>query len=209
MIEPFAGSACYSTRWNAPVAHLYDVNPDIVALWDWLIHCSVSDVERIPDAFESMDEVNALPVGAALLVKFWAAKGRCEATTALSPWYFQYRNARDCRVWGPAVKRRIIAQKPLIARWTATLGSYETIPNQEAHWHVDSPYNNAAGRRYPSHNLDFAHLAEWCRTRMGTVDVCENEGADWLPFEPLCSVVSARGRRSGARSAEAVWRKSP
>lgn len=207
VIEPFAGSAAYSTRWDAPRALLFDVSPDIVALWDWLIHCTVGDVERIPDAFESMEDLVSLSDGARLLVRFWVAKGRAKATGSLSPWYFTYRNDRDCRVWGPAVKERIIRQKPLIAGWRVEQRSYVDAPDVEAHWHVDPPYNNAAGRRYPHSEIDFAHLAEWCRSRSGHVDVCENAGASWLPFEPLCEVVSSRGRRDGHRSAEAVWIK--
>jgi hypothetical protein len=208
VIEPFAGSAAYSTRWNVKRARLYDVSPDIVTLWDWLIHCSTGDVERIPNTFESMDELAGLSDGARLLVQFWAAKGRYEATTALSPWYFKYRNDQNCHVWGPAVKRRVIEQKPLIAGWTVDLRSYADIEDAEAHWHVDPPYNNAAGRRYPYSAIDFVHLAEWCRSRSGHVDVCENDGATWLPFTPLCDVVSSRGRRDGHRSAEAVWRQT-
>ena len=207
VIEPFAGSACYSTRWNVRTAKLYDVSEDIVALWDWLIHCSVSDVETVPDTFESFDEVAALGHGPRTLAQFWISKGRAEPSGKLSPWYFQYRNAHDCRVWGPAVKRRIIEQKQLILGWTVEKRSYATVPLVEAHWHVDPPYDNVAGSRYPHSDIDFAHLGAWCRGLPGEVDVCENVGATWLPFEPLYSVVSTRGRRSGEYSQEAVWRR--
>lgn len=207
VVEPFAGSACYATRWEPEQAHLYDVSPDICALWDWLISCSTADVAALPDTFEHMDQVRALPAGAALLVKFWVSKGRAEPSGTLSPWYFQYRNAHDCRVWGPAVKRRIIAQKPGIARWTIDQRSYRDIDLAPAHYHVDPPYNNGAGSRYPFSDIDYVDLAGWCRALPGTADVCENVGADWLPFEPLYEIVSSRGRRSGYVSKEAVWRK--
>lgn len=206
VIEPFAGSACYSVRWDAPRVALFDVSPDIVALWDWLIRCSAGDVAALPDAFECMDEVLALPAGAQLLVKFWISKGRAEPSGALSPWYFQYRNSNDCRVWGAAVKRRVIEQKPKISMWTVEQRSYRDVPVIDAHYVIDPPYNNNAGARYPYSDIDYAHLAEWCRSLPGPVDVCENVGADWLPFEPLYEVVSARGRRSGAVSKEAIWR---
>lgn len=208
VIEPFAGSACYSTRWNAPVAKLYDVSADICALWDWLIHCSAADVAAIPDAFEAFDDVARLPHGPRTLVQFWVAKGRAEPSSRLSPWYFQYRNSNDCRVWGAAVKARIIEQKPLIERWTIDQMSYRDVPMSTAHWHVDPPYNNGPGSRYPHSDIDFEHLARWCRDLPGEVDVCENVGATWLPFEPLYQVVSTRGRRSDARSQEAVWRRA-
>lgn len=207
VIEPFAGSACYSTRWAPRRVFLYDVSPDICALWDFLIRCSERDIAALPDRFEHYDEVRALPAGARMLVSFWVSKGRAEPSGTLSPWYFQYRNAHDCRVWGAAVKRRIIAQKPLIAGWSVDCLSWDKVPMREAHWHVDPPYNNAAGRRYPHAKVDFATLGAWCQALPGAVDVCENDGAAWLPFEPLYEVVTARGRRSGAVSKEVVWRK--
>ena len=208
VIEPFAGSACYSTRWNVRRAKLYDVSPDICALWDFLIHSSEQDIAAIPDAFEDFEQVANLPRGPQLLVRFWVAKGRAEPTNVLSPWYFEWRNATDCRVWGPAVKQRITRQKPCIESWTIDQCSWDEIPVIEAHWHVDPPYNNAPGSRYPFSDVDFVGLADWCRNLPGAVDVCENSGAAWLEFEDLCEVVSSRGRRSGATSKEVVWRKT-
>ena len=206
VIEPFAGSAAYSTRYAPRHCALYDLSPHICDLWDWLIHCSEADVRAIPDTFENFEEVMRLPLGASLLVRFWISKGRAEPSGAFSPWYFQYRNARDCRVWGPAVKARVIGQKPLIAEWTVDNLSYREIPMREAHWHVDPPYNNSAGSRYPFSNVDYQDLAAWCNALPGTTDVFENSGAEWLPFLPLCEVVTSRGRRSGAVSFEVMAR---
>ena len=206
VIEPFCGSAAYTTRYAPRRAALYDISPDICALWDWLIHCSEADVRTIPDSFEHFEEVERLSKGAALLVRFWVSKGRAEPSGKLSPWYFQYRNEGDCRVWGPAVKARILAQKPVIAAWTVDQLSFEKIPLREAHWHVDPPYNNNAGSRYPFSDVDYAALAAWCAQCPGAVDVFENEGATWLKFQPLCSVVTTRGRRSGSISREVIAR---
>lgn len=206
VIEPFCGGAGYSTRYSVRHAKLYDISPDICALWDWLIHCSDADILAIPDYFESYDQVRSLHPNASLLVRFWVAKGRAEPSGTLSPWYFQYRNAQNCRVWGPAVKKRILVQKPFISEWKVDCRSYKDIKRESGHWHVDAPYDNHAGRRYPFSSIDYAHLAEWCRQLPGAADVFENEGAKWLPFQPLCEVVSTRGRRSGHVSKEVIWR---
>lgn len=208
VVEPFAGSACYSTYWNVKRAKLFDVSDDICSLWDFLIHCSARDIEAIPDSFARDEEFLALQNSPRLLCAFWVSKGRAEPSKHLSPWYFKYNNAVDCRVWGPAVKRRILAQKPLISGWSISRCSFEAIPAQEAHWHIDPPYNNAPGSRYPHSRVDYARLAEWVETLLGHVDVCENEGADWLPFSPLYSVNTARGKRSDAVSKEAVYRRT-
>ena len=208
VIEPFAGSACYSVRWNVENVFLYDVSEEIVYLWEWLINCSDDDVRKIPAMFEDFDEILSLPKGAQTLVRFWVSKGRAEPSGTLSPWYFQWRSSTDCKVWGEAVKDRIIRQKPMIAGWRVEHCCYSSIPIRDAHWHIDPPYNNQAGSRYPHSNIDYQALAVWCRSLPGAVDVCENVGADWLPFQPLCDVVSSRGRRSGAKSKEAYWRNS-
>jgi len=206
VIEPFAGSAAYATRYAPKYAALYDISPDICNLWDWLIHCSEADVRAIPDTFECFREIEALPRGAALLVRFWVSKGRAEPSGTLSPWYFKYRNTGDCKVWGPEVRARIIAQKPAIALWTVDNISYRQIPLREAHWHIDPPYNNKAGSRYPFSEIDYGHLAAWCKGLPGSVDVFENEGASWLPFQPLCQTATTRGKISGAVSVEMIAR---
>ncbi len=208
VIEPFAGSAAYSVRWRAERVRLYDLSVDVCDLWDFLINCSDADIAAIPDAFAHDDEMLDLPRGPRLLCGFWVAKGRAEAARNLSPWYARYKDGADCKVWGAAVKRRIIAQKPHIRLWTVDNLSWDQIPVEAAHWHVDPPYNNGPGSRYPHscQGIDFAALGEWCRALPGAVDVCENFGAEWLPFDPLYSVVSTRGRREGSASHEVVWR---
>lgn len=206
VIEPFAGSAAYSTRHNCRHVRLYDVSADICDLWDWLIHCSEADVRSIPSRFDDFEEIDRLPRGPNLLVRFWVSKGRAEPSNVLSPWYVKYRDGHDCKVWGDPVKARIISQKPAIAAWSVDCTSYENIALEEAHWHVDPPYRNAAGSRYPHSCVDFKHLAEWCRNLPGTVDVFENEGATWLPFTPLKKTETTRGKRTGAVSSEVIAR---
>lgn len=209
VIEPFAGSACYSTYWNVERAILCDLSEDICAVWRFLIGASKADIDALPDVFEHADEMHALPDGARQLCGFWVSKGRAEPSNVLSPWYFQYRTTTDCRVWGPAVKRRIASQLHAIRGWEVHNCDYQKSPKiAGAHWHIDPPYNNNAGSRYPHSAVDFSALADWAKSRPGAVDVCENDGADWLDFSPLHEVVTSRGRRSGAVSAESMWRKT-
>ena len=206
VIEPFAGSAAYATRYAPARAALYDISPAVCEIWDWLIHCSEADVRAIPDTFDAFDEIERLPRAAALLVRFWVSKGRAEPSAVLSPWYRKYRDSHDCKVWGPAVKARIISQKPAIALWTVDNLPYWKVPMREAHWHVDPPYNNEAGSRYPFSAIDYANLGAWCANLPGTVDVFENEGADWMAFEPLCKTETTRGKKSGVISSEVIAR---
>lgn len=206
VIEPFAGSACYSTRWCPQKVKLYDVSDDICQIWDFLISCSTNDLEQIPDQIHN-DDLEKLPENIQKLLGFWIAKGRVTPSKTTSPWYDKYKNSKDCRVWGTSVKNRIIEQKPLIQNWEIQQLSYDEIPMQKAHWHVDPPYQGPPGRRYKHDQITFGHLSLWCRQLPGDVDVCENVGANWLPFKPLYSVVSSRGKVNGKMSHEAVWQK--
>lgn len=126
----------------------------------------------------------------------------------MKSWYLDYvrtgRLTKHFKPWGPETKARIIAQKPLIRQWRVDCLDYRDIPDRDAHWHIDPPYQGSPGREYTHSEIDYAHLAEWCRSRTGAVDVCENEGADWLDFAPLYEVTA---QRNGRKSREAVWRK--
>lgn len=221
VIEPFAGSAGYSVRHNAPVVKLYDTCPNVCAVWDFLIKCSDDDLRRIPDRFAHNDEWRALPDGPRQLVFY---NVRLQARIGdLPDWFIHYgrtgektgwisdrkmangnvRNYARCQ-WGPERKARILAQKPLLRGWSIEQRSYTEIPDQDAHWHVDPPYQGTAGRRYKENAVDYADLAAFCRTRTGAVDVCEQEGADWLPFRVLYDMNTQNPER---RSVEVVWRK--
>lgn len=207
VIEPFAGSAAYSVRWEARDVILIDKSEDICILWDFLIHASEREIADLPDSLENNEELIHLPDGPRQLLGFWVSKGRAEKSRTLSPWYFQYRNAKACRVWGPAVKERIARQLQGIRNWKIVMGCYKDAPDINAHWHIDPPYNNSAGSRYPHSEIDYIELSEWTMSRKGFVQVCENEGADWLPFKTLCEVVTSRGRRTGAVSKEAIFER--
>lgn len=109
-----------------------------------------------------------------------------------------------CTYWSPAVIERIASQVPHIRHWTISQASYDTIPNLKATWFIDPPYQ-VAGRAYRFHDIDYPALGEWCRGRSGQVVVCENAGADWLPFRPFRTIKGLEGRRGGKKSEEAIW----
>lgn len=224
VIEPFAGGAGYSTYWSHPNVKLYDLNPQTCAAWDWIINCTAADVMAVPDEFRSLEELNALPDGPRQVVGWniaYATGGR-GTNPSIPKWYWHYvetgekigRLATHSRshtnsvalMWGPRIKHRIVKQKPLIAKWSITQCSYIDIPLEHAHWHVDPPYQGKPGRGYLCSDIDFKHLGEWCRSLPGSVDVCENAGADWLDFKPL---FSRKSMNSLKQSNEVVWRNEP
>ena len=212
VIEPFAGGAGYSTYWAPRVVHLYDLHDEIVALWDYLINCSVADIERLPDTVDHSSDLYKYSFAEERLMYRWmtVTDPGTSATPKDSNLDLHKRELAQGGTswWSPRIKRRLIAQKPRISEWTITQASYEDIPNVLAHWHIDPPYRCDAGDKYkhPATAIDFDHLADWCRSREGAVDVCEMEGADWLPFETL-----RRQPANGWRTTytEVIWRNRP
>jgi len=206
VVEPFCGSAGYSTRWEPERAVLTDLSSDICAIWTWLIAATPDSVFDLPEAFENINEIKELPEGARQLVLFWVNKGRAEAGSSISPWYFEYRGDGGCRVWGRQVQERIASQVDKIRNWEIHQGQYFRSPRPpDAHYHVDPPFKSNAGSRYPCSVPDYDSLADWCRGLPGYVQVCERSDADWLPFQTIGSSETTRGKRSDTRFSEGSW----
>lgn len=210
VVEPFAGSSGYSTYWEPETAHLVDLNPDVIDIWRYLIAATPSEIMALPTRVESVADLADLSDGARYLILFWANRGRAETPSDLSPWYFRYRDDRDCKVWGPAARERIASQVGRIKLWTATCGDYRTAPvSPSTHVHVDPPFATDAGRRYRYSDVDYGDLAEWCRSiDAAHVQVCEGASATWLPFREVRESETTRGKRDGGRFAEGVWERS-
>ena len=94
----------------------------------------------------------------------------------------------------------IAKQLQYIQHWKAEYMSYDDIPNEKATWHIDPPYK-VAGKRYRKNKIDYVYLAKWCRNRKGQVMVCEQKGADWLPFKRL----RTNNNGSNKQYTEMVW----
>lgn len=189
VIEPFAGGACYSLYWNCRVVKLYDLDEDLCSIWDYLIHCSESDIARLPDYIEDVAQLQILTRPEALLISRWLyASPTVGVVTNSNLGFYKRKIAAGFKwLWSTHVKERIIRQKPLIADWTIMHCSYQEVPNIEAHWFIDPPYRNLKTTKYKygRSNIDYSELSEWCRSRKGAVDVCEKQIENvegYLPF---------------------------
>lgn len=194
LVEPFAGSAGYATRYPDREVVLVERAPHIAALWRWLISASSDEIMALP-----LDpvQIDHLCVEAQILIRFWCARGRTSTPTTMSSWMSSGRYPAS--FWGASVRKRIAAQVSLIRHWTIIEGDYTAAPDARATWFIDPPYIGA--RHYCARVENYAHLAEWCRSRIGLVIVCEQGAADWLPFRPF------RTAKSIARGSylEVVW----
>jgi hypothetical protein len=201
VIEPFAGSAGYSVFWGVPRAKLYDADPIIVGVWDYLIRVSESEIMRLPDleVGQSVDDFT-LPQEVKWLIGFWLNRGSAQPKKTKTA--FSARTERAQLVWSQRARERIVGQLHGIRGWTIEQRSFENVPDEPATWFVDPPYVDK-GRYYRFRDVDYVALARWCRSRTGPLFVCEQAGATWLPFEPLAVIKSTKGT-----SAEVVYRQS-
>jgi hypothetical protein len=199
IIEPFAGSAGYATRYPGRRVLLIERNETVAGIWRYLTRATEREVLALP-LLAPGQRVATLdaPPEARALIGFWAHPGNATPGTKLTQW----PGIRAADTWSAVTRARIASQVPFIRHWQIRQASYETAPDVEADWFVDPPYQ-VKGNRYPcsAGELDFAELGLWCRARRGQVVVCENTGATWLPFRHF---TEARSVAAGV-SREALW----
>jgi hypothetical protein len=207
VVEPFAGAAGYSTRHHDRRVLLYDVDPVIVGVWDYLIHASSSEIGSLPLLFDHVDDVQA-PPEARWLIGFWLNKGTARPCKTPSAW-MRSMLASPVGVrgdfWGEQVRARLGRQVNHVRHWRVEQRSYETIARDgPATWFVDPPYQGA-GRYYRCAEVDYAALGRWVQSRDGLTIACENEGASWLPFEAAGTIKGLEGKHRSGKSVEAVY----
>ena len=207
IIEPFAGAAGYSCRYHWKQVILVDRSPIIAGIWRYLIKASAAEVLAIPDIPEggSVDDLPAwVPQEARWLAGFWCNDGTVTPCKRPSKWVRENKGG-GWQGWSVGCRRRISRQIKKIRHWKVIHGEYSDSPDMEATWHIDPPYDNKAGRYYPHQPESFHGLAAWCKARRGFVMVCENQGADWLPFRTLATIQGNPSKNGGKTSAEVIW----
>lgn len=201
VIEPFAGSAGYSTRYSEKEVILVERDPVIASVWRYLIQARPGDIRSLPAKVMHIDE-HDLSAPERALIGFWLNKGASSPRKTLSKW--GRIESGKTHFWGKEVRERIASQVDAIKHWRLIEGDYSKAPDIEATWFIDPPYVDK-GRYYRFHELDYDALSDWCHVRDGQVMVCENVGASWLPFKPFISAKALEGKNGGKRSYEALW----
>jgi hypothetical protein len=199
VIEPFAGSAGYSL-WHEPErVILYDVDPCVVGVWRYLIGADPERVYALPDLDlgQSTDELDVTQAER-WLIGFWLNRG--SATPKKTQTAYSRRTDRAQLVWSERARERIASSVHRIRHWQVSLGQYDWVPRDpRATFFVDPPYL-LRGKHYRCHRVDHAAIGQWAMRLPGTVIVCEQAGANWLPFRYLATIKSTK-----ARSVEVVW----
>ena len=197
IIEPFAGSAAYALFHH--FGHrviLVEKDPQIVALWKWLItEATPQTILELPDIERGtpLDVFGPMGTPARTLINLVAQSAATDRHLAT-----EWMAAR----WNPR-RRRVADRVDRIRDWTIIAGDYTLAPNMEATWFIDPPYQTAKDgyRSAPNTDIDYTALSAWCRSRKGQVIVCEHEGADWLPFRDLRGALT----QSKAMRRELIW----
>lgn len=202
IVEPFAGSAGYATRYPERQVDLYDADEAVAGVWDYLIRTPEAEIRRLPLDFDHVDELTRVPQEARWLIGFWLNHGAAAPCKSPSSWMRAGKHTTS--FWGEAIRERIASQVGSIRHWTITHGQFDKAPNDPATWFIDPPYQTPAGRHYRHSDLDYEVLGEWCQERIGQVIVCEQDGADWLPFESIGATKSTLGK-----SREVAWLYPP
>jgi hypothetical protein len=194
IIEPFAGGAGYSCRYYQCKITLVEKDPDIALLWRWLISVDPSEVLRLPTAIPIGTDIRTLDCsrGGQELIRRWQRVGRSDCWT-ISKW-----NGMP-GLWGETTRSHVARNVEKIRHWIICEGDYSEVANVEATWFIDAPYQHVPVS-YAFWMVDYGELGDWVYDRMGQVIVCEQQGADWLPFKPACLVRSGRTHEGGTRN---------
>lgn len=202
IIEPFAGAAGYSLRYPERQVILVEKYHIIAEIWRWLIATTPDEVRAVPCVDAVADLPDWVPQGARWLVGMCMRPQSSRPSDVLAD-VLKRRKRSAVEGWTIAMRERVACQVESIRHWLVIEGDYTAAPDVRATWLIDPPYRGKPGRRFvcSSSKIDYAALADWCRSRRGQTIVCEAAGADWLPFVPFGEV---RGM-SGAPSREAIW----
>ena len=201
VIEPFAGGGWYSVRHaeryrddGLPLfkSILVDPNPIVVETWRWLIQeATIDDMVSFPEHVAGTPMMRHTPDGKDYFYRWWGNQG------AEKP-----RNyAGSFATWSLS---KACSRLPLVKDWEIVRGTYDSLANVEATWFIDPPYqSDGKGSRYTFNEIDYDDLAKFCLSRRGQVIVCDREGADWLPFQPLAHATSQGQRNQQLK--EVIW----
>jgi len=201
IIEPFAGAAWYSVLHRNKNVLLNEKYEVIYSIWNWLINEASSElILKHKDFFVGQD-ISQIDLDKAHkdLIGFCINRGSIAPKSIVQKWSCQVTSNPNWASTTSFSLERIAKLLPEIKHWKAQFGDYKNLPDIEATWFIDPPYQ-FGGEHYSVNGIDYSELAEWCKARKGQVIVCENTKADWLPFTALAEI---QGQRS--KTVEAVW----
>ena len=205
IIEPFAGAAWYSVLHRNKNVLLNEKYEVIYNIWNWLISEASSElILKHKDFFVGQD-ISQIDLDKAHkdLIGFCINRGSIAPKSIVQKWSCQVASKPNWASTTAFSLERIAKLLPEIKHWQIQFGDYKNLPDIEATWFIDPPYQ-FGGEHYSVNDIDYLELADWCKTRKGQVIVCENTKANWLPFTALTEI---QGQR--VKTTEAVFYNCP
>jgi len=206
IIEPFAGTASYSRRYWRPGLEvlLYDIDPIIVGIWEWLIQADFEKVMSLPlvqtrEDLEKIEDPNARNLVAFNL-------NSSSTRPARSPSSWMKSGLKKSTFWGEFRRERLARSVSNFDSWKIENLDYRDIDKDiEGTWFVDPPYIGKKGSHYKhgSGLIDYESLGQWIMNLQTQVIACDADDASYLDFETL-SVLSGTSR---SRTKELVYKK--
>ena len=201
IIEPFAGSARYSLLYFDKDITICDLDEMVIGVWKYLQQATEKDVLSLPNIPNSVELESVQGFSSLSNEEKWLIGYCCNRGSAIPKKHSGKFNSWD--------KDKIRISKNLykIKHWNIILGTYDELENKKATYFVDPPYR-VQGKWYRKNDINYNHLAEWCKSRNGQVIVCENYGADWLDFKFLKEIPFSHWKTEKdkkKRTKEVVW----
>ena len=198
IIEVFAGSARYGLKYYDKQVWINDSYKVITDIWEWIINVEKKDIDKIPilNRGDDLRLITDIDPKLKMLLGFIVSSGVEKPRNIVTQWCDEKQEFKRHI-------KRLTEYCGKLKHWKITNLDYRELPNIEATWMIDPPYEeiNAMGKHPYVHNkINYQELAEWCKTRKGQVIVCENSYAKWLPFKPLKEM---RGQKY--TTTEVVW----
>jgi site-specific DNA-adenine methylase len=196
IIEPFAGSAVYSLKNYKKNVIILDKDERIINIWNYLKAATTDEILSLPLLVRGQtlndEEFNNLSLVQKDLISFFTNPSSAQPK----------RSVGKFNIWHEKNRKRLSEDVNKIKHWEIILGDYRDIPNQDATWFIDPPYQGNGGKYYKHGNkgINYQELADWVQSRQGQVIVCENSEADWLPFRPLKELQGQRHNK-----VEVIW----
>lgn len=210
IVETHSGMANYSAKYTDRKVLLFDVDYEVIDLLRWLITVDQAVVRSLPTSdlplgFD-LRNLPGVPRAAQDLIRRWQRIGHCSSWT-VSSW-----NGKP-GMWSDATRDSVAESIEAIRHWEALLiDDYSDIPVAEigeATWFVDPLYQFGGKGGYRCHKShDYKHLAKWVRSLPGQVIVCEQEGANWLPFRSSHDITGIKRRvhhKTANTGKEMIW----
>jgi len=212
IVEPFAGASAYSCLYYEKKVILYEINPIIYDVIKFLIDSTKKEILSLPllKINETTESLN-VPEVIKSLIGFWINHGTIMPMKRFSTWgkhHLKTNPNNQGGFWGERRRWQLSEDVEKIKHWEVYNEDYRCSFNKvsNATWFIDPPYQKK-GRCYlnNSKEINYNSLGKECKNLKGQVIVCENYGAEWLPFKKL---KSHQGQRKQVKkNTEAIWTK--